>query len=384
MVPRTGFPTLSDTIERLARRPPSPHPIISCFVNTAAIGGPPPWSAFLKKAFSERIRSFPERSQAREWLETDRDRIMGYLADELESSARSAAIYACAAEDLWEAHAFRAEFDAPRLVVGPVPHIYPLVKLADQAPRYAVCVANSHAARVVVCGLGGVLSEQDFLAPEPIDRTRVAGWAEVRYQSRIDDHMAKNAREIVEKLTAIATAQEVDYVILAGDEPFLSELRNHLTPAIRKLLIDTEHIPLETNAREILERTIDVVRRTEVEDSRRLADTVMDRFRAGGLAVAGLGPTIEALNVESVDVLLLHTAFDGQSGWQCSQCRVLGRAPAPRACPFCEEPVPEPIDLREAMVRRAERVGRSVEIVEEHEELAALDGVGATLRYRIS
>jgi hypothetical protein len=381
---RTGVLTLSDTIERLAHRAPSPHPVISCFVNTAAIGGPPPWTAFLKKAFSERIRSFPDRSEARAWLAADRDRITAYLTDELDSSARSAAIYACAAEELWEAHSFRAEFDAPRLIVGPVPHIYPLVKLADQAPRYAVCVADSHAARVVVCGLGGVLSEQDFLAPEPIDRTRVAGWAEVRYQSRVDDHMAKNAREIVEKLTAIAAAHEVDYVILAGDEPFLSELRNSLTPAIRELVIEAERIPLEADAREILERTIEVVRRTEVEDSRRLADTVLDRWRAGGLAVAGLDPVIEALNGESVDVLLLHASFDGEAGWQCPQCRVLGRAPAPGACPFCSQPAPEGVDLREAMVRRAERVGRSVEIVEEHEDLAALDGVGATLRYRVS
>jgi len=35
------------------------------------------------------------------------------------------------------------------------------------------------------------------------------------------------------------------------------------------------------------------------------------------------------------------------------------------------------------MVRRAERTGRKVEIVERHPELEALDGVGATLRYRV-
>ena len=61
---------------------------------------------------------------------------------------------------------------------------------------------------------------------------------------------------------------------------------------------------------------------------------------------------------------------------------MLGREPAPAACPFCEAPLPEAIDLREAMVRRAERTGRDVEIVESHDELESLDGVGATLRYR--
>jgi peptide subunit release factor 1 (eRF1) len=34
------------------------------------------------------------------------------------------------------------------------------------------------------------------------------------------------------------------------------------------------------------------------------------------------------------------------------------------------------------MVRRAERTGRRVEIVESHAEFEALDGVGALLRYK--
>jgi rubrerythrin len=375
--------SLSDTIARLAHLPPSSNPVVSCFLNTARIGGPPEYEAFVKKAFQSRIRSFPERSEARALLESDRDRVMAFLADELDTAARSVAVYASAGDGLWEVHPFRAVFEQQRVVVGPVPHLYPLVKLADQAPLYAVCVANSHAAKIVVCGLGDVLSEEDFLAPAPIDTTRAAGWAEVRYQARIDQHLHKNAREIVDRLHPIATSGEVDYVIVAGDEPILGEIRKALTPAIRELLVDVEGISIEADKHAILERTIDVVRRSEAEDSRRLAETVVNRFRAGGLAVAGLDPTIEALNEERVDVLLLHEGFDGESGWQCPQCRVLGRAPAPGECPFCQTPVPEPIDLREAMVRRAERTGRSVEIVEEHETLAALEGVGATLRYRI-
>jgi peptide subunit release factor 1 (eRF1) len=83
-----------------------------------------------------------------------------------------------------------------------------------------------------------------------------------------------------------------------------------------------------------------------------------------------------------VDILLLHEVFDSEVGWQCPNCHVLGRRAVPPSCPFCGA-TPEGTDLREAMVRRAERIGRRVEIVEEHAALAALDGVGATLRYRL-
>jgi protein required for attachment to host cells len=339
---------------------------------------------FLKKAFSERLRSFPERADAVRHIEADRDRILAYLSGELEPSVKSASIHASDADGLWEAHTFRTPFDEERLVVGPVPHLYPLVKLADQSPLYAVCVADCRQARLVVCGLGEVLTEEDFAGPEPIDQTRVAGWAEIRYQSRIEEHIQKNAREIVERLAKIVDKGEVDYVILGGDEPILGELRRHLTPAIREKLIDEERISIDAAGHEILKRTLQVVRDTEARDSRRLADTVIDRFRAGGLAVAGLGPTIEALNLEQVDQLLLADSFNGDHpGWQCAHCRVLGREPAPEACPFCEAPLPERVELREAMVRRAERTGRKVEIVESHAGLEALDGVGALLRYRV-
>ncbi|MGH7563634.1 MAG: Vms1/Ankzf1 family peptidyl-tRNA hydrolase, partial [Gemmatimonadota bacterium] len=230
--------TLNETISRLAHLPPSSNPVVSCFVNTVPMGnGRSTHTVFLKKAFAERLRSFPERSPAQERLAADRDRIAEYLAG-LDPSTRSVALYASTRDALWETLEFRTTFDDHRLVVGPVPHLYPLVKLADQAPRYAVCVADVHQARIVVASLGGVLVEQDFDAPQPIDRTRVAGWAEIRYQARIEDHIQKHAREIVERLEGIVRKGEVDYLILGGDDLILGELRRHLTPAVREKVID--------------------------------------------------------------------------------------------------------------------------------------------------
>ncbi|MBW3660316.1 MAG: hypothetical protein KY397_01610, partial [Gemmatimonadetes bacterium] len=241
--------SLSDTISRLAHLPPSPNPVVSLFLDTGPDGrGRPNFPAFLKKAFNERLRSFPDRSEARPLLEADRDRIVEYLTGNLDTSVQGVALYASAADELWEVHEFAEPFEENRLIVGPVPHLYPLVKLADQSPIYAVCVADVNHARIVVCGLGEVLTEEDFEGPEPIDRTRVAGWAEVRYQSRIEHHIHKNAREIAEKLgEVVQRSGDIDYVILAGDEVILGELRDVLPPAVQEKVIDEERIPVETS-----------------------------------------------------------------------------------------------------------------------------------------
>src|SRR5688500_18911683 len=109
---------LNQTINRLAHLPPSANPVISCFVNTGPDGrGRPTFMTFLKKAFAERLRSFPERTEAVHRIEADRDRILSFLSDELDPSVKAASIHASDGDGLWEAHTFRAEFDEERLVV---------------------------------------------------------------------------------------------------------------------------------------------------------------------------------------------------------------------------------------------------------------------------
>ena len=110
------------------------------------------------------------------------------------------------------------------------------------------------------------------------------------------------------------------------------------------------------------------------EPARPLGPRVARDQRPERLVVPGL---------EQVDQLLLAEGFNGRGGWQCSSCRVLGLPPTPAQCPFCGTPMPEEVDLRDAMVRRAQRTGRRIEIVEGHPELESMDGAAALLRYRV-
>jgi hypothetical protein len=213
---------LQQTIDRLAHLAPSSNPVISCFVNTGPDGrGRPTFMPFLKKAFTDRLRSFPERSDAVRRIEADRDRILEYLSGGIDPAVKGAALYASDADGLWEAHTFRAPFDEERVVVGPVPHLYPLVKLADQSPLYAVCVADSREARLVVCGLGEVLTEEDFAGPEPIDQTRVA--AGRRSATSLASTPGKERAEIVERLAIVDRGGRLRD--LGGDDAILGELK---------------------------------------------------------------------------------------------------------------------------------------------------------------
>lgn len=120
---------LNETIDRLAHFAPSPNPVISCFVNTGPDGrGRPTFMTFLKKAFSERLRSFPERTDAVQRIEADRDRILAFLSDELDPAVKAASIHASDADGLWETHTFRT----------------PSTRSASSSARCRTCIRSSN------------------------------------------------------------------------------------------------------------------------------------------------------------------------------------------------------------------------------------------------
>lgn len=373
---------LDDVLARLIRTKSSAHPVVSCFLDTAPGGtGRRTFPAFLRKGFRRRLESFAPRSEPRAQLEIDRDRILAWLEEELDASTRGVAIYASHGDGLWEAVSLHVPFDEHGLAIGPLPVLYPLVELMDRWPSHVVCVADVREALLLVCRLGEVLVEETRAAPTPLHQTRNAGWAEVSMGGWLEEHVHEHARELVEHLKRVARDFKAEYVILGGDEPMLSELVHHAERVFEGKIIGPEHFERFAQTHDVLAKVTPLLLQREVEDSQRAADAIVGRFREGGAAVAGLDRTIAALNRADVDVLLLAARWSGETGWQCSTCRALGRQPVPRDCPYCGSPLPDEVDLREAMVRRAERVGRKVEVVESPSQLDAFDGVGATLRY---
>ena len=108
-------------------------------------------------------------------------------------------------------------------------------------------------------------------------------------------------------------------------------------------------------------------------------------LRRGGLALAGVTPTLEALKRGQVDVLVIAEAFAPPSGWSCRRCGTVevskGGRKAAAVCPECGGRSIREVDLRETMVRLAEEKGSFVEVVHQSDVLVNVGGVGCLLRY---
>ncbi|MBC8645851.1 MAG: hypothetical protein H7X85_01710, partial [Thermoanaerobaculia bacterium] len=138
----TATTSLAETLDRLARWEPVPHPVISLYLNAQPDQrGKDHYDAFLRKELTARARTYPLRSPERESFEKDAERIRTYLSEELPASANGVAIFACHARDgFFEAVPLEAPIEENRLSVAGHPHLYPLARVLDQYPRYAVVV----------------------------------------------------------------------------------------------------------------------------------------------------------------------------------------------------------------------------------------------------
>jgi hypothetical protein len=155
---------LEHFIDRLAAFEPQDLPVVSLYLNAQADEhGQHNYDVFVRKEFSERAKTFEPDTPQRESIDEDLVKISKYLEQEIQSHAQGIAIFACSgANDFFVARQFDAPIETNRLFVYDRPHLYPLARLLDQYPRYAVVLADTNAAKIFVVALGQATKRKEL------------------------------------------------------------------------------------------------------------------------------------------------------------------------------------------------------------------------------
>src|SRR5215216_2075625 len=289
--------TLDELLDRLASFEPTGFPFISLYLNAEPDEhGSDNFNAFVRKELNERAKTYPASSAERQSFDLDRERILSYIEGEVQPQANGLAIFACAAaDDFFEAAQLGAPIPNNRLYVYEQPHLYPLARLMDQYPRYAVLVANTNSARIFVFGRGKRLDSEQVQGKKT-NRTRVGGWSQMRYQRHIENYHLHHAKEVIETLDRVAREDGAEQIILAGDEVIIPLLREQMPEQLAAKVIDVVKLDINTPEHEILEETALILRERDAETDREKVARLLDEYRAGGLAVTGVERTLEALS----------------------------------------------------------------------------------------
>ncbi|MFN8534160.1 MAG: hypothetical protein U0556_11495 [Dehalococcoidia bacterium] len=345
-------------LRTLAELEPEGMPVLSVYLDMRpqATGESPALRAgtvILRNRLRAIEKTYLPRGPELDSVREDAARIERYLENEYDVAAAGLALFASAGRGLFEAIETGVAFE-DQVTVGSQPDLFQLARLLDEQETAVVAIVDSNTSRIFVTRRG-VLEEVGGSDPRPkFFRTRpmMGGLNQANYQRHNANMRAGFARETAAELARIVEAEAASRVVLAGDAVAIPLLQEALSPNVAALVKDVLRLDIRTPRDTVAEEVQQVLAAAEDEDSRTVADRLVGAVRAGGLGVAGLDETLAALERGQVDELVLDPAAE------------LDEA------------------TRAELVRHAQLTAATVEVVEGHDGLRHLGGVGALLRYR--
>jgi stalled ribosome rescue protein Dom34 len=213
-------------------------------------------------------------------------------------------------------------------------------------------------------------------------RTRVGGWSQARYQRHEENYHLHHVKEVVDMLERIVREEEIEHIILAGDETaVIPLLREQLPKALEEKVIDAINLGIDTPEHELLEESLTVFKRHDSLTDREKVERLLNEYRGDNLGVAGVPDTIAALSNGQVEELLIVASADNLQYDEEEVRKVLELYDT-------DGTMPPEINRRiiaDELVRRANLLSSAqVTFIEDDTRLQRVGGVGGLLRYRIS
>ena len=362
---------------------PVPAPVISLYLDARVDQqGQRTFMPFVRKQLNERSKSYETNSDERLSFDEDFVRIVRYLEGEVPTSVQGIAIFACSTcNDWFEVGQFDAPFERNRLFVSDRPHLYPLARLIDQYRRYVVVLADTNRAQIFVFAAGRAV-EREELQNVKTKHTKVGGWSQARYQRHEQNYHLQHAKEVVDVLERIVREEEIENVILAGDEAtVIPLLREQMPKTLQEKVVDALSLGIDTPEHEVLEESLAVFKRHDSLTDMEKVERLLNEYRGDNLAVAGVPETLAALSNGQVEEMLIAAKADSIQYDQEEVEKVLKLYDV-------DGTLPEELNQRtiaDELVRRANLLSSArVTFIEDSTRLEQLGGVGGLLRYRIS
>jgi len=362
---------LSAHLDRLAEWDSGPFPVVSLYLNLQPDDrGRDQFAPFLRKELDERIATYGAQGPERDSLMKDAEKISAY-AEQVEPSANGLALFTSSGADLFEAMPLAVPIPEHRLYVSDQPHLYPLARLIDEHPRYAVLLADTHSARIFVFAVNTV-ERQAAIEGTKTKHHKKGGWSQARYQRHTENYHVHHAKDIVDALARIVRGEKIASVIIAGDEVIVPLLKEQLPKDIAERVVDELKLDIRTPDREVFDTTMATMRESDAQSDRERVDALLNAYRGNGLGVVGPDAVRQALEMGQVDELVITAQPETLSTGTAAS--VEQDTPADRTA---EEKVAD------ELVAKARQTSAKITFIEDASLLADVGGVGARLRFKL-
>jgi peptide chain release factor subunit 1 len=377
-------------IKKLARIEEGQYPFLSFYLNTT-------WDDEQQR---ERIRLFTKNQLKKGydqfkgpdlegWQKTypeDQQRIEKYVGGLVRQAyneeTKGMAIFSCSGRGVFLTYPSMIPYEN-ECFISDHPILRPLVRHSAQYQDTLIVMVETDSAKLLEISLEGVLAEFSIENYVP-GRHDQGGWAQMRYQRHIKDHMDKHHKEVAQQLIELFDSGKWKRIVLIGQDRIVANFKTFLPERARQHMVDAFSVDFAEEKSKVVLHAFERLLNKEKEEVVAQIQGIAEKALKQGMATLGLNGTLEALNKGQVYTLYLLTSFSPR-GEKCLQCGSFnaihpsGNLSVP--CPLCKGET-KSVDLGEEMMRLTLRQDGEVKWAEENLILKENDGVGAALRFR--
>ena len=379
---------MRNEIKKLARIEEGPYPFCSLYLNTR-------WDdeqqrerirLFTKNQMKKAFDPLKDREDWQRVFAEDQQQIERYV----EGLVRRTSVEGVNGFAIFSCSGTRTFLTYPSIIpyenefsLSALPVLRPLVKLSTQYQNTLAVMVETDSAKLLELSLEGLMGESSIESYVP-GRHDQGGWAQMRYQRHIKDHMDRHHKEVVQHLTDLFDSGKWKQVVLMGQERILANFKTFLPERVKQQITDAFPIDFSEERSKILRRLFERLLQKEKESLTRQIKELRERAPQSGLATFGWSATMDVLNQGQVHTLYLLSAVP-LNGRKCGRCNSLFLISSPgdssSPCPLCRGDR-KTVDLAEEMMRSTLRQDGEVKWVDDNPILKENEGVAASLRFR--
>jgi peptide chain release factor subunit 1 len=386
---------LNNLIEKLAAFEPNGAKVVSIYLNAKANEtGREDYPVWLKNQFYEYSIQFENEAEKTRQYSEVQERINNFLEKEADKAANGIAIFAAVGGDgeFFETVQLDEAFPHNRFFVFDRPHLFPLVRIVEQNPKYAVLWADTNKADIYVFGGENTLNVEietnakvEEIQNEKTNRSQVGGWSQARYQRHVENFHLQHAKETVEELEKIMRDGKIEHLVLCGDETTIMPiLRPQLSKAVDEKVIAVLNMSQYASEDEIREKTREAIGvENAAKDNERVERAMTAAKSAAGLGTLGVEKTLAALSNGQVEELVMSANFDAIK-YDPREVEQVLEDYAPGDDNSANDQLPEASEKRQIadeLIVRALNSAAKIVFIEDDSMLEEAGGVGAVLRY---
>ncbi|MFP4116297.1 MAG: peptide chain release factor aRF-1 [Candidatus Aenigmatarchaeota archaeon] len=270
----------------------------------------------------------------------------------------------------------------------------PLKEMLQEGEEYGMIVMDTNEADLGVLQGKKIVPKQHISSLVP-GKSKPGGQSAARFERVREGLLDDYLKNVAETTRQVFDVEELKGIVLGGPGPLKERFLDgdYLPEKFKDSVIATKSTSYtgEQGFEELLKKSREELKETELEEEKELLQEVFNRLRKGGKVAYGVDQVLRSLELGAAEKVIISDKLEEykvKMSCDCGHEEEKVAEEVPGSCPECGQEVDvERQPLFEALKERSEDTGAEVEVVStdtnEGEQLYKMGGVAAFLRFRI-